>query len=352
MKICIAVLMGLLFAGEAVVAADQEPYNLTLDSERSVFYESEDVWVRVQFVATSDQGASVKNPVMWNGISNLRFEIIKSSEKEETRLPYKGEQISGISHRRRISKGRPLEKFINLVDNYDLASSGTYRVRAVHSDVASEAIEIEIRSPDSRDVIASRKEGTHTRELIRLQDRGSEVYLLTWKLARKGGRPPLILRSVRLASDLTGLLSISGRSVAIDNVLRKHSYESITIALGKDKSLLLGIGEGGREVFETVVDISSSSLRSEVREPGRHVWIDGDGKEYGKRQRQPKYRIIATHSFQQGETVEVVAKHYYRERYSEAALQRMIDCNHKLMIGNGYFPGTKLRIPAPPDEEN
>jgi hypothetical protein len=74
-----------------------------------------------------------------------------------------------------------------------------------------------------------------------------------------------------------------------------------------------------------------------------------------RQQTQVDYRVIATHVVQQGETGVTIAKRYYQSQYSDIALQRMMDCNLKLILSEStgsIQPGMKLQIPALPDKED
>lgn len=70
-----------------------------------------------------------------------------------------------------------------------------------------------------------------------------------------------------------------------------------------------------------------------------------------QRKTNPEYTIIATHIVQQGETADAIGRLYYKERYSDAALDMLMRCNLKLIVSEStgsIQPGMKLRIPALP----
>ena len=287
MKRFITILFSVMLSGQVVLSEDQEPVRLTLDSEKSVFYKPEDIWVEVQFVANRAGGTSVALPYIYDGESHLRFEIVKESAKEDSKLPYKGSTFFGSREKVHIPKERPLKKLINLKHYYDMTAPGSYRVRAVYSDrisgldVASEQLEIEIRAADSIKVLADRKHEGKILELLKLKDAGGELFMLTSRHASRYARKDDYYRCRRLSSDLTRLRLPSVSTISIVDVAESADYTAVTISLGKSTSLLIDRADHQPEIFDTIVDKPATSLKCKKLKNGRHIWVDGEGQEYG-----------------------------------------------------------------------
>ncbi len=68
----------------------------------------------------------------------------------------------------------------------------------------------------------------------------------------------------------------------------------------------------------------------------------------------PEYDIIATHVVRQGETLDLIARQYYKTRYSDAAVERLVRCNMGLIVSESMGiiqPGMNLRIPSLREQE-